>query len=103
MNPARRIQKEIADIQNDKQSSLTIEVIDGEFIKKKARTAGKKLMSVLLQGNIRHLIGTFPGPEGSPYQGGLFKVVGIARDVYFRFADFGLRTSKWWKAIRSNL
>ena len=26
-------------------------------------------------GNIRHLVGTFPGPEGSPYQGGLFKVV----------------------------
>ncbi|UZJ52824.1 hypothetical protein CBS101457_002144 [Exobasidium rhododendri] len=53
MNPLRRIQKEITDIQKDKDSSLTIQI---------------------LEGNVRHLIGTFPGPEGSPYQGGLFKV-----------------------------
>lgn len=53
MNPARRIQKEITDIQNDKESGLTISIVDE---------------------NIRHLIGTFPGPEGSPYQGGSFKV-----------------------------
>lgn len=53
MNPTRRIQKEIADIDKDKESKLTVTSIDG---------------------NIRHLIGTFPGPEGSPYQGGLFKV-----------------------------
>ena len=30
MNPLRRIQKEIADIQSDRESSLTIEALDGE-------------------------------------------------------------------------
>lgn len=33
------------------------------------------MMTCIGSGNIRHLIGTFPGPEGSPYQGGHFKVV----------------------------
>lgn len=30
MNPIRRIQKEINDIQVDKESSITVDVIDGE-------------------------------------------------------------------------
>lgn len=33
MNPARRIQKEISDIQNDKDSSLTITVVDGTCLR----------------------------------------------------------------------
>ncbi|CAD7067400.1 unnamed protein product [Tilletia caries] len=49
----RRINKEIRDIEMDKSSSIEIAPV-GE--------------------NPFHLVGTFPGPESSPYEGGVFDV-----------------------------
>lgn len=44
----------IADCKNDKTSNITIELIDESPF---------------------HLKGSFPGPEGTPYEGGHFEVV----------------------------
>ncbi|PWN19081.1 putative UBC1-E2 ubiquitin-conjugating enzyme [Microstroma glucosiphilum] len=49
----RRVNKEIQDIKNDKYSKIEI---------------------ALLSDSPFHLVGTFPGPEGSPYEKGLFDV-----------------------------
>ncbi|KIJ45921.1 hypothetical protein M422DRAFT_29567, partial [Sphaerobolus stellatus SS14] len=49
----RRVQKEIADCQNDKTSSITISLVDNSLF---------------------HLKGSFPGPEGTPYEGGTYEV-----------------------------
>jgi ubiquitin-protein ligase len=43
-----------ADCKNDKTSGIALALVDD---------------------NPFHLIGTFPGPEGTPYEGGLFDVV----------------------------
>ncbi|KAF7357335.1 Ubiquitin-conjugating enzyme E2-24 kDa [Mycena sanguinolenta] len=50
----RRVNKEIADCKNDKTSGIRIELVDSSPF---------------------HLKGSFPGPEDTPYQGGLFEVV----------------------------
>ncbi|TRM62111.1 ubiquitin-conjugating enzyme/RWD-like protein [Schizophyllum amplum] len=49
----RRVNKEIADCKNDKTSNVKIELIDESPF---------------------HLKGSFPGPEGTPYEGGHFEV-----------------------------
>ncbi|CAO1613775.1 unnamed protein product [Sympodiomycopsis kandeliae] len=49
----RRVNKEIQDIKNDKASKVEIALIDDSPF---------------------HLVGTFPGPEGSPYEKGTFDV-----------------------------
>ncbi|PCH40467.1 hypothetical protein WOLCODRAFT_136893 [Wolfiporia cocos MD-104 SS10] len=49
----RRVNKEIADCKNDKQSNISIELVDSSPF---------------------HLIGAFDGPEGTPYEGGHFQV-----------------------------
>lgn len=85
MNPLRRIQKEINDIQVDKESSIGVDVIDGEL--QQSFMEDLAAHSLYIPGNIRHLIGTFPGPEGSPYQGGLFKVVSPISQYHYRAAS----------------
>ncbi|KAI0775591.1 ubiquitin-conjugating enzyme/RWD-like protein [Trametes elegans] len=49
----RRVNKEIADCKNDKSSKVAIELVDDSPF---------------------HLIGSFDGPEGTPYEGGRFQV-----------------------------
>ncbi|KAL1748338.1 ubiquitin-conjugating enzyme/RWD-like protein [Schizophyllum fasciatum] len=49
----RRVNKEITDCKNDKTSNVKIELIDDSPF---------------------HLKGSFPGPEGTPYEGGHFEV-----------------------------
>ncbi|KAG6853940.1 hypothetical protein C0991_012264 [Blastosporella zonata] len=50
----RRITKEINDCKTDKISNISIELVDESPF---------------------HLVGSFPGPEGTPYEGGKFRVV----------------------------
>jgi len=57
----RRVKKEIQDIQNDKQAELTIELVDD---------------------SIFHLIGSFPGPQGTCYEGGRFQVDIVVPETY---------------------
>jgi len=57
----RRVNKEIADCKKDKLSSITIDLVDESPF---------------------HLIGSFPGPEDTPYQGGHFCVDIIIPDSY---------------------
>ncbi|KAE8268598.1 hypothetical protein A4X09_0g3743 [Tilletia walkeri] len=57
----RRINKEIRDIEMDKSSSIEIAPVgDNPF----------------------HLVGTFPGPESSPYEGGVFDVDIVVPEGY---------------------
>ncbi|KAF8633775.1 hypothetical protein AX15_001281 [Amanita polypyramis BW_CC] len=57
----RRVNKEIADCKNDRASNIQIELInDSPF----------------------HLQGRFPGPEGTPYEGGKFDVDIVIPDSY---------------------
>jgi len=48
-----RIQKELREIDNDKASGVTVEVVND---------------------NLQRLVGSVPGPRDTPYDGGLFKV-----------------------------
>ncbi|KAF7320685.1 Ubiquitin-conjugating enzyme E2-24 kDa [Mycena chlorophos] len=57
----RRVNKEIADCKNDKTSNITIDLIDNSPF---------------------HLRGSFPGPEDTPYQGGVFQVDIVIPDSY---------------------
>ncbi|KAH9932826.1 ubiquitin-conjugating enzyme/RWD-like protein [Epithele typhae] len=57
----RRVSKEIADCKNDKSSRVTIELVDNSPF---------------------HLIGSFDGPEGTPYEGGRFQVDIVIPDNY---------------------
>ncbi|KAF8073369.1 ubiquitin-conjugating enzyme/RWD-like protein [Lyophyllum atratum] len=57
----RRVNKEIADCKNDKTSNIKIDLIDESPF---------------------HLKGSFPGPEGTPYQGGHFEVDIVIPDSY---------------------
>ncbi|PWN51110.1 hypothetical protein IE53DRAFT_368346 [Violaceomyces palustris] len=57
----RRVNKEIADCQNDKASGILIALVDDSPF---------------------HLVGTFPGPENSPYEGGNFDVDIVVPDGY---------------------
>ncbi|EPQ54899.1 hypothetical protein GLOTRDRAFT_139354 [Gloeophyllum trabeum ATCC 11539] len=49
----RRVNKEIADCKNDKSSKIQLDLVDESPF---------------------HLKGSFPGPEGTPYEGGRFEV-----------------------------
>ncbi|KAF8194415.1 ubiquitin-conjugating enzyme/RWD-like protein [Mycena galopus ATCC 62051] len=57
----RRVNKEIADCKNDKTSNIRIDLIDSSPF---------------------HLKGSFPGPEDTPYQGGLFEVDIVIPESY---------------------
>ncbi|KAJ7752553.1 ubiquitin-conjugating enzyme/RWD-like protein [Mycena metata] len=57
----RRVNKEIADCKNDKTSNIRIDLVDSSPF---------------------HLKGSFPGPEDTPYQGGLFEVDIVIPDSY---------------------
>jgi len=57
----RRVNKEINDCKNDKASNITIDLVDS---------------------NPFHLIGSFPGPDGTPYEGGHFQVDIVIPEQY---------------------
>ncbi|KAF9258533.1 hypothetical protein L218DRAFT_934671 [Marasmius fiardii PR-910] len=57
----RRVNKEIQDCKNDKTSNIALELIDNSPF---------------------HLKGSFPGPEGTPYDGGHFEVDIVIPDAY---------------------
>ncbi|KAK7435485.1 Ubiquitin-conjugating enzyme E2 1 [Stygiomarasmius scandens] len=57
----RRVNKEILDCKNDKTSNISLELIDDSPF---------------------HLKGSFPGPEGTPYEGGNFEVDITIPDAY---------------------
>ncbi|KAF5380739.1 hypothetical protein D9757_007152 [Collybiopsis confluens] len=57
----RRVNKEIADCKNDKTSNITLDLVDNSPF---------------------HLKGSFPGPEDTPYQGGIFEVDILIPDAY---------------------
>ncbi|GMG23273.1 unnamed protein product [Aspergillus oryzae] len=65
-NRSRRIAKEIADIHADTQSGITAEPVGSDE-------------------DLTHLRGTFPGPPGTPYEGGTYVVdIKIPTDYPFR-------------------
>ncbi|KAF5340584.1 hypothetical protein D9611_007327 [Ephemerocybe angulata] len=57
----RRVNKEIADCKNDKTSNIRIDLVDESPF---------------------HLKGSFPGPEGTPYEGGKFEVDIVIPESY---------------------
>ncbi|THH31619.1 hypothetical protein EUX98_g2574 [Antrodiella citrinella] len=57
----RRVNKEISDCKNDKTSNISVELVDNSPF---------------------HLIGSFLGPEETPYEGGHFQVDIIIPDSY---------------------
>ncbi|KAH9948275.1 ubiquitin-conjugating enzyme/RWD-like protein [Amylocystis lapponica] len=57
----RRVNKEIADCKNDRSSQISIELVDNSPF---------------------HLIGSFEGPEDTPYAGGHFQVDIVIPDSY---------------------
>lgn len=54
MSRERRIYKEFENIKTDTQSGVTLDIVD--------------------EADISHLKGTFRGPPGTPYEGGVFQV-----------------------------
>ncbi|ODQ45335.1 hypothetical protein PICMEDRAFT_36166 [Pichia membranifaciens NRRL Y-2026] len=54
MSRAKRIAKELEDVRKDRLSGVTLEMAE--------------------DGDLSHLKGTFVGPPGTPYEGGLFEV-----------------------------
>ncbi|KAI8348591.1 ubiquitin-conjugating enzyme/RWD-like protein [Mortierella sp. GBAus27b] len=58
----RRIQKEIAECQRDEASHIVLRLVD--------------------ESDIMHLKGRFPGPQGTPYEGGMFEVDIVLPDNY---------------------
>jgi len=57
----RRVNKEIADCKNDKESLITVDLVDESPF---------------------HLVGAFPGPSDTPYEGGHYEVDIVIPDSY---------------------
>lgn len=82
-NRSRRIGKELADVQSDRDSPVTIEPSGGGD-------------------DLTHLKGTFPGPEGTPYEGGRFRVdIKIPTEYPFRPPVMKFDTKVWHPNISS--
>ena len=80
-NRARRITKELAEIQKDTQSHVKAEVIGGDITK---------------------LQGSFEGPPGSPYEGGTYHVnIQIPNEYPFRPPIMKFSTKIWHPNISS--
>lgn len=82
-NRTRRIAKEIADIRADSSSQITAEPVGGE-------------------GDITHLRGSFPGPPGTPYEGGVYKIdIRIPNEYPFRPPAMKFETKVWHPNVSS--
>ena len=79
----RRVAKELADIQNDRDNS------------------GVLAMPVD-PANLTHLKGTFPGPPDSPYAGGTYQVDIVIPDMYpFKSPTMKFDTCIWHPNVSS--
>ncbi|KAA8647665.1 hypothetical protein EYZ11_007380 [Aspergillus tanneri] len=82
-NRGRRIAKEIADIHADAHSQITAEPVGNED-------------------DITHLRGSFPGPPGTPYEGGTYKIdIKIPIDYPFRPPVMKFETKVWHPNVSS--
>lgn len=82
-NRIRRITKELADIQKDPSSQVS------------AQPEGSG-------SDITHIKGTFLGPQGTPYEGGVYKVdIRIPNDYPFRPPSMKFETKVWHPNISS--
>lgn len=82
-NRARRIAKEIADIHGDSTSQITADPVGGDD-------------------DITHLRGSFPGPPGTPYEGGVFKIdIRIPTEYPFRPPVMKFETKIWHPNVSS--
>jgi ubiquitin-conjugating enzyme (huntingtin interacting protein 2) len=82
-NRTRRLMKELTDIENDQISKVT------------AKPAGS--------GNdIMHLVGSFLGPPGTPYEGGTYEIdITIPSDYPFRPPVMKFITKIWHPNVSS--
>lgn len=81
-NRMRRMAKELADIQADPHSQVTAEPIDGD--------------------DLTHLRGAFPGPPGTPYEGGTYYIdIIIPTDYPFRPPTMKFQTKVWHPNVSS--
>lgn len=82
-NRMRRLAKELADIRTDTVSQITAEPVGGDD-------------------DITHIRGTFPGPPGTPYEGGTFKIdVKIPNEYPFRPPTMKFITRVWHPNVSS--
>lgn len=82
-NRARRITKELADIHGDTASQITADPVGGD-------------------GDITHLRGSFPGPPGTPYEGGTYKIdIRIPNEYPFRPPIMKFETKVWHPNVSS--
>lgn len=64
-------------------------------------TSGIKAAPVT-EGNLRHLIGTIPGPSGTPYEGGVFEIdIVIPKQYPFEPPKMKYMTKIWHPNISS--
>ncbi|KAK2734442.1 Ubiquitin-conjugating enzyme E2 1 [Myotisia sp. PD_48] len=81
-NRNRRIAKEIGDIHNDRHSQISVETVGGD--------------------DLTHLKGAFPGPPGTPYEGGTFRIdIRIPTEYPFRPPVMKFDTRVWHPNISS--
>lgn len=81
-NRLRRIGKELADIQNDKDSSILCQTAHGD--------------------DITHLLASFPGPPDTPYEGGTYVVdVKLPNEYPFRPPVMFFKTKLWHPNVSS--
>lgn len=82
-NRARRIAKELADIYADIQSQIVAEPVGDEE-------------------DITHLRGSFPGPPGTPYEGGTYYIdINIPTDYPFKPPLMRFETKIWHPNVSS--
>lgn len=82
-NRSRRIAKELADIHKDAHSQITVESIGGGD-------------------DLTHLKGSFPGPPGTPYEGGTFRIdIKIPTEYPFRPPVMRFDTKLWHPNVSS--
>ncbi|KAJ5908352.1 hypothetical protein N7495_001034 [Penicillium taxi] len=78
----RRIGKELADIHDDTKSQIKAKPVHGD--------------------NITHLMGSFPGPPGTPYEGGTYNIeIKIPTDYPFKPPVMRFDTKIWHPNISS--
>jgi ubiquitin-conjugating enzyme (huntingtin interacting protein 2) len=82
-NRIRRMRKEIADIHADTHSQINAEPVGGED-------------------DVTHLRGSFPGPPGTPYEGGTYNIDIKIPEMYpFRPPTMKFETKVWHPNVSS--
>ena len=82
-NRTRRIAKELADIHGDSHSQVTIEPVGGGD-------------------DLTHLKGSFPGPPGTPFEGGTYRVdIKVPTEYPFRPPHMKFDTKLWHPNVSS--